>query len=431
MKTFALFNTDFYQLSMMLGYILSDIATERTGFEAFTRKLNPKVTDRNAYRFAGQGDLIQYIKQIQTELQDPELLDTFLKIVIPKVPEHQDVIALKVVEKWPQLMANTKFTINMLDTGEPVHPLVPAVQYIGPRWIGQLIETPVICMINGETARFTAGLKPHDLGAYIAALIERATAYRKATQKPLLEAGFRRAPSFGQAALASTIAMKCGWNGTSNVAALQRGLVTLDQVGGTMAHAFVLSYDTELEAFWTWHDVFPGTTQLTDTHDVNSAIQLLIDNNLKPRDVRIDCSPLDELCVSARAQMDRQGWMDVGIFATGDMTPELLVDFEARDIPFTKTMAGTKYVNPPGFDDQECGFVYKIVEYTRNETKHCPQKTTTGKRNYPGLKSVAFDSVRNEVIVDCNPEKPGYDHASLKLANPDANVVFVNTGEDA
>lgn len=425
MKTFALFNTDFYQVSMMLAYILRGIESELAGFEAFVRRINPNVTTKSAYRFGGEEGLKAFICNIQGEITDPELLNTFLELITPKITHNRDEVVATVKSRWKHLIENASFQYNVAGDFTVVKPQVPVFQYWGPRWLGQLIETPVLNMINGETARNTSGKPPHDLMAYVDAVTEQAKLARHATDKPLLEGGFRRAPSFPQALIASNIAITNGWNGTSNIAAAQAGMVPYTSLGGTMAHSYVLSFEKELDAFIFWDKIFPHTTHLVDTNNVLSAVQMIIDAGIRPSDVRIDCSPIDTLCIETRKLLDKHGLHDVGIYPSGDMSPGLIRMLEQQGIPLTKTMIGTKYVNPPGFEDQESGFVYKLVQYIREDRTIFPVKNTVDKKNYPGLKNVYAKG--NKIFVDCSGKLDwfGFEAYSLRKVDDEAEVIFV------
>jgi nicotinate phosphoribosyltransferase len=173
-----------------------------------------------------------------------------------------------------------------------------------------------------------------------------------------------------------------------------------------------MSFESELESFRAWDEVFPGSTILIDTYDVTRAAEMLVKYNIKPNDVRIDSDPLDEYAIEVRAIFDSAGWNDVGIFISGDLTPEVLRDYEDRGVPFTKCMAGSKYLNNGWGNDCNCGFVYKIVEYiNENGNRVLPVKLSTGKRSYPGLKR--FDNVAGEIQVSIG-EGTGLDMSALR-----------------
>jgi nicotinate phosphoribosyltransferase len=152
--------------------------------------------------------------------------------------------------------------------------------------------------------------------------------------------------------------------------------------------------------------MFPNSTILVDTYDTISAVKSLIRENIKPDTVRIDSGKLDILCFEVRKILDDAGWNDVKIFISGDLTSEILIDYEARGVPFDKCMAGTKFVNVGLAKFTNAGYVYKIVEYTIESDIEIdritiyPQKKAEGKSNYPGLKHVTYEDGKIFVRVN-------------------------------
>ena len=301
------------------------------------------------------------------------------------------------------------FEYTIIPEGTIVKPYIPVFQFKGPKVIGQMIETKITNIINGPTGFKTFkeyGSKRviHNIEnilfnskEYERKLREKAREYRNSTTKVILEAAYRRAPSEDIAIKASKIAIEEGWNGTSNVAAYMTGEINIDAIGGTMAHAFVMSFETEIEAFRVWNEIYPNSTILVDTYDTINAVKSLIENNIKPATVRIDSGDLKEMTYKVRKILNEAGWNDVKIFISGDITPEMLREFEEEGVPFDITMAGTKYVNIEEIAFINAGFVYKIVEYINKKGERVfPVKKATGKSNYPGLKEVYFN---NDIVV--------------------------------
>lgn len=444
MKSFKLFNTDYYQLSMVLAYILNDKANEQTAFEAFYRRSKNNLSNGFAYIFSGEVEVRELMQTYQDEVQDPEFLETFLGLIMKMVPENRrSDVETEIRERWDNL--EKTFEYDVYPEGTVLHPYVPAFQYYGPKWIGQLMETPICNTINGKTGLKTIGhygtVSDKDFKAlkclvyetqddfivwngFLSEIYHRAIEFSEANEdgKILLEAGLRRAPSILAANVASDIALDNGWHGTSNVAAHFTSFdVPLDKIGGTMAHAFVMSFSSELEAYKAWDKVFPNSTILIDTYDVIGAIKMLIEHDIKPSDVRIDSEPLDDYAIEVRQIMDDAGWNDVGIFISGDLTPQRIRNFNQRNIPYDKWMAGTKYVNVNLGSMVNAGFVYKVVQFEENGQSHYPEKASTGKSNYSGLKRVYV--LNGDVVVDCRPDNGqwglNFDPADI---NSSANV---------
>lgn len=433
----SLLHTDFYQLSMAWAYMLTDNkANDITGFEAYCRDIKDHISSRGFYVFKGEETVRDFISSITKEIRTPKFRDRFISLVHPKVKsELWKAQKKEVLKKWDNL--SKEFEFEVYPDGVKVVPFAPVFQFRGPRWIGQLLETPILNLINGATGLNTQNVLNGEnpdrnlalksivypeqnsddlyMNAHIAFQTElgnRAKEYRESTKAILLEAGLRRAPGFSSAMFASGEALLNGWDGTSNVATIDIFDASPSKVGGTMAHAFVMSFESELESFRAWDEVFPGSTILIDTYDVTRAAEMLVKYNIKPNDVRIDSDPLDEYAIEVRAIFDSAGWNDVGIFISGDLTPEVLRDYEDRGVPFTKCMAGSKYLNNGWGNDCNCGFVYKIVEYiNENGNRVLPVKLSTGKRSYPGLKR--FDNVAGEIQVSIG-DGTGLDMSALR-----------------
>ena len=402
-----IFNTDYYQFTMSLAYLLCGKANETTGFESFVRNIKKEIDpSQQAYIFSGEKEVVSFLETVKTEIQSENFFELFWTIVsksISKEKQHQ--IYEKAKEAFDSVDKNFEYTV--LKEGSIVKPYVPVFQYKGPKIFGQMIETKITNIINGRTGLKSYKAKNKALeeivndrntnayNDYLERIEKRAVQYRRATSKILLEAGYRRSPSQGIADEASRIAMEQNWDGTSNVSAYQKGLV--DKIGGTMAHSFIMSFESELEAFKTWNEIFTGSTILIDTYDTINAVKTLIKHNIRPSSVRIDSGDLKALSFKVRDILDNAGWTEVQIFISGDMTPELLAEFEKENVPFDITMAGTKYVNIDEAVHVNAGFVYKIVEYEKNGKKFYPVKKASGKSNYPGLKKVEFK--KDKIIV--------------------------------
>lgn len=395
-----IFNTDYYQLTMALAYLLKCKANEITGFESFVRNIKQDVNiNQDYYIFSGEKEIKDFIDIIKKEIKSEELFYQFWKLVSKSIiHSKREYYYYMAKEAFKNI--DKDFEFNVIKEGTKVKPFMPVFQYKGPKIFGQLIETKITNIINGRTGYKTFGSNStidsivndidysNEYKEYKNELRKKAREFRDSTSRIILEAGYRRAPSQGIANYASMIAIEENWNGSSNVAAYQEGLISIDSIGGSMAHSFVMSFENEIEAFKAWNDFFPDSTILIDTYDVIEAINTLIENNIKPPSVRIDSGDLKEMSFKVRTILDKAGWNDVKIFISGDMTPELLKEYENENVPFDITMAGTKYVNIGEIKHVNAGFVYKIVEYEKEGKRYFPVKKASGKSNFPGLKKI-------------------------------------------
>jgi nicotinate phosphoribosyltransferase len=371
--------TDFYQLTMSYANLILGIAGEITGFESFYRHPKSEVAgDNGFYIFSGEQAVKNFMTSVLNEIKDPSFFDSFWDILSPKIDDPDSSKYRQAKSAFNDISKDFSFTV--VPDGTKVYPKMPVFQFKGPRMIGQLIETPITNIINGRTGKETfsnffnnskiLNQIEYSLScdtSYCNKLISRALEYRNATDKILLEAGFRRSPSFNIAFNASQIALDVGWDGTSNTSFYKD--ISPHLIGGTMAHAFIMSFENELDAFKAWNQVFPNSTILIDTYDTLNAVRLLIDNDIKPSAVRIDSDPIEQLAFDVRSILDSAGWTDVKIFLSGDITPEKLIQWENNNVPFDICMAGTKYVNLDYMHSINAGFVYKIVVLVKSLMK--------------------------------------------------------------
>ncbi len=404
-----LFCTDYYQLSMVSAYMLCDRANDIAGFEAFVRKINPLTNiygthyeiDNDAYH-----SVTQFIYQIKYELETKkeELFNLFWAIIKKDLENGENLRS-----QWMDL--DIEFEFNLLEPNSVIKPYMPIFQYKGPRWLGQLLETPILLLLNSQIGLNTfKKFGDDDLGStlyhkltaivypmgnstyqhYLETVKQKLNKYRRIlpTEILLLEAGFRRAPSYKAAVDVAKNAILCGWNGTSNVGAYIDGGLAIEKIGGSCAHSYVMSFEDEMEAFKTWMKIFPNSTLLIDTYDTLQAAKNLVKEGLKPKCIRIDSEPLDELTKEVRTIFDNADWKDVQIFISGDLTPKRLKKFVEQGIPFNRCMAGTKLVNIDGAERINAGMVYKLVEYEKNGHIYRPQKYSQGKESIGGLKKI-------------------------------------------
>lgn len=398
-------DTDFYQLSIVLAYIISDIADEEAGFECFYRHPK-KELDYSCY-FKGENEVNEFISSVKKEIKNKTFVNDFIKYISPKIRIEKREEYIKKVKEFFKKDFDFEYTVFKDDC--VVNPMIPVFQFKGPRWIGTIIETPITNIINGRTGLNTqrhlnkntqfqedivnGNRNSKNWDIYLNMLRNRALDYRASTDVPLMDASYRRAAGAKIAVKTAEIGMECGLNGTSNLRALRTSPFIKDyMVGGTMAHSYIMSYKTELEGFKVWNEVFPNTSFLVVTYNTVKAVLKIIRNDLKPKNVRIDSGDFFVICQVVRDILDEAGWEDVGIYISGDLTPELLRELTEKKVPFNQAMIGTKLTNIDEIVGINPGFVYKLVEYTRDGEKVYPVKKASGKGNYPGLKEVIVEN---------------------------------------
>ncbi len=412
--------TDMYQLTMNCVYMAENRHNEEVVFECFVRGVRGVVNpEKDVYYFSGEKEIHKMMEKTKEIFADrdmrEEMKDEFINLVIPKVCKSEQENVRVAIEKAFDDEILIDYTVMRENT--PVTPLVPVFMFRGSRWIGQLIETFVTNIVNGKTGyntlkkagnvdseteyelkNLTIGIFDEELpdinilNKYNIDLENRAEEYRMELKEGqnLTEAAYRRAPSFYSAYMASMVALDRGWAATSNTTLyFSEGKEMLAKIGGSFAHSFVMGHNSEKEAFETWLKYFPESILLIDSYDVMNAVDIITTNRLKTTFVRIDSEPLDSYAKDVFKKFQEAG-MDTKIYLSSDITPERIREFNEREIPCHRIMAGTKYVNCGEVEKINCGFVYKITVNSINGEVNYPEKKATGKKNYPGYKYVVF-----------------------------------------
>jgi nicotinate phosphoribosyltransferase len=183
-----------------------------------------------------------------------------------------------------------------------------------------------------------------------------------------------------------------GFGGTSNVFSSKRYGIP---VVGTMAHAFVMAFKTELESFLAYGTAFPERTiLLVDTYDTVKGIgnAILAGLELKKkghrlRGIRLDSGDMVALSKTARKMLDTAGLEYVKIFASGDLDEFKIKELLSRGARIDNFGVGTRMgvsVDAPYLD-----VIYKISEVSDENGEFLPtMKLSKDKTTYPGRKQV-------------------------------------------
>ncbi len=345
--------TDLYELTMAQGYFLSGRADQRARFDYFFRN-NPF---KGGYvLFAGLKDLCQQLTQLRF---DEDTL-AYLK----QLDFNEDFIAY--LKDW-------RFTgnISAVKEGEVVFPLEPILQVEGDLVETQIIESLLLNTLNFESLIAT-----------------KASRIAHACQgKPFAEFGLRRAQGLG-AIQATHAAIVGGAYASSNIlASAIHGIPTR----GTLAHSWIQQFDSELEAFRAWADLYPDhCVLLVDTYNtLNSGIPHAItvakeleQKNKKLVAIRLDSGDLAYLSKKARQILDEHGLEDVKIYATNQLDEYLIKSLLDQGAPIDLFGVGTRLVT--GHPDGALDGVYKLA--TRQETPALKISDNFTKVNLPGHK---------------------------------------------
>lgn len=204
--------TDHYQITMSYAYWKNKRHEEQSVFEAFFRK-NPfkgKFTI-----FAGIEEVIKYVKALKFR---PEHI-AYLKTQLPNAPqEYFD---------WLATVDTSKVKVFGIKDGRLVFPREPLVRLEGPLPILQLMETPILNLINFASLVCTNGARMK---------------WTAGENKTCIEFGLRRAQGPNGAMTATKYSYLGGFDSSSNAhAGFKFGI----PIVGTHAHSFVMSYESE------------------------------------------------------------------------------------------------------------------------------------------------------------------------------------------
>src|SRR5690606_2201169 len=301
--------TDFYQLTMAYAYWKSGKAEQEAVFNLFFRK-NPF---QNGFTIAAGLDyVIDFCRTFSFPEEDLEFLRG------QKSPDGQRMFE----EDFIQYLAQLTFScdIDAVEEGEVVFPHMPLLRVKGPLIQCQLLETPLLNLVNFQT-----------LVATKAARITLA-----AKGDPVMEFGLRRAQGIDGAIAATRASYIGGCSSTSNVMA---GKLFDIPVTGTHAHSWIMSFDTELEAFQAYADAFPDSCiLLVDTYDTINVGKTAIEVGKKLRGkgkeligIRIDSGDLAYFSNVARKMLDEAGFTQAKIVASNDLDEHILTSLKLQE----------------------------------------------------------------------------------------------------
>lgn len=330
--------TDFYELTMMAGYLKEDRANFRVCFEYFFRSLPPHAGFAVC---AGLGPFLDYLEHLRFTDDDIDYLDSV------DVFDHEFLAYLR--------QFKPACTIRAVPEGTLVFPHEPLMQIEGAIFEAQLLETAVLNMLNFQTLIAT----------------KAARVCLAAEREPVMEFGLRRAHGPDGGLSGSRAAHIGGCSSTSNVLA---GKIYGIPIAGTHAHSWVMSFPSELEAFRAFARHYPDRcVLLVDTYDtvhsgVPNAIQVFKEMHAKgckmrPA-IRLDSGDLAKLSKAAHQMMRDAGFDDPLIVGSNDLDEDLIADLKRQGAKINAWGVGTHLITAS--DSPALSGVYKLVAIQQN-----------------------------------------------------------------
>jgi nicotinate phosphoribosyltransferase len=366
--------TDFYELTMMGGYHACGKERQKVVFDLFFRS----IPSEGGYCVAsGLCSALDYVLNLRFGPEEIEYL------------QARRMFGSRFLE----FLAQLRFTgdIDAIPEGTVVFPYEPLVRVSAPIAEAQLIETPLLNQVNFQTLIAT----------------KAARVVLAAEGQPVMEFGLRRAQGSDGALSASRAAYIGGVASTSNVLAGQRFGIP---VMGTMAHSWVMSFPTELEAFRAYARTYPdGCILLVDTYDtlgsgVPNAIRVgqeLEASGHRFIGIRLDSGDLAVLSQKARRMLDEAGLRDAKIVASSDLDELIIRDLNAQGARIDQWGVGTNLVTSR--DCPALGGVYKLAAAEQDGEMQPRLKLSNNiaKLTDPGIKELhRIKSVQGEWLGD-------------------------------
>ena len=385
--------TDFYQLTMMQGYLMSGQHTRKAVFDMFFRK-NP---EQSAYAIAcGLDLLIKFIESIHFSEDDIGFLEGEGSFT----PEFLDYLR------------TFRFggDIHAVPEGTVVFPHEPILRVTAPIIEAQFLETALLNIMNHQTLIAT----------------KAARICLAAEGDPVLEFGLRRAQGPDAGILGARAAIIGGCAATSNVLA---GKMFDVPIRGTHAHSWIMSFDDELTAFREYARLYPlQCILLVDTYDtlrsgVPNAIKIFSQMRKEGRltgtyGIRLDSGDLAYLSKAARAMLDDAGFNNAVISASSDLDEGLIKDLKHQGAKITLWGVGTNLITSK--DCPSLGGVYKISAKEGQDGEMIPKiklSDNPEKITNPGKKTIfrIYDKQSGKMKADVIALEGEYIDASKDL----------------
>lgn len=368
--------TDLYQLTMMNGYLKENRKNEIAIFDIFFRQ-NGMITYSLACGLEQACDYILNLKFGEEEIKYLKSLNTFS-------------------DEFIEYLKNFRFTgdVYAVPEGTMVFPGEPILTVKAPIMEAQFIETALLNIINFQTL-----------------IASKAAKIRYAAKDDIvMEFGLRRAQAPDAGIYGARAAVIGGCNSTSNVLAGQMFDIP---VSGTHAHSWVMNFEDEYTAFKAYANTYPeNTLLLVDTFDtlnqgVPNAIKVfkeLKDAGYKPKGIRLDSGDLAYLSKKAREMLDKAGFPDTIICASGDLDENSIYSLKNQGAKINSWGVGTKLITSA--DMPALGGVYKLSGIVCENGEIIPKiklSDNTEKITNPGFKNIirVYDKNTKKAEADC------------------------------
>lgn len=329
--------TDLYQLTMSYGYWKAGLDKKEAVFHLFFRK---RPFNGGFAISAGLENAVEYLRNFRFGAEDLAYLAEL------RSPHGAPLFS----DDFFDHLAQMRFSchVDAIPEGNVVFPYEPLVRVQGPLIQCQLLESPLLNLINFPSLIAT----------------KAARVCIAANGDPVSEFGLRRAQGIDGAITASRSAYIGGCESTSNVLA---GRLFGIPVRGTHSHSWVMVFDDEFDAFKVYAEQMPDNCVfLVDTYDTLEGVKKAIEvgKRLKERGkkmlgIRLDSGDLAYLSIKSRQMLDAAGFTDVQIVASNELDETIIGELKRQGARIDVWGVGTHLVT--GGSQPALDGVYKIA----------------------------------------------------------------------
>ena len=345
--------TDLYELTMGQAYFSQEMHQTAT----FSLNVRSYPSNRGFLVSAGLDDVLDYLERLSF---DDEAVD-----YLRSTGTFGD--------DFLEYLRGVRFTgsVRAVPEGRLFFADEPLMEITAPIIEAQLVETYVINQMNLQTALAT----------------KAARCVWAAQGRGIADFASRRTQGSDAAMKMARTSYMAGFASTSNVLAASHYDIP---PAGTMAHSFISSFPTELDAFRAYASCFPDRTiLLLDTYDTVAgawnAVAIAKEmeaNGRRLTGVRLDSGDYAKLSLQVRHVLDDHGLDYVRILVSGGLDEYELESLVASGAPVDLFGVGTKAgvsADAPWSD-----MVYKLVCFDDRPV----MKLSEGKMSLPGAKQI-------------------------------------------
>jgi len=328
--------TDLYELTMAYAYWKSGTADKEA---VFYHSFRTPPFESGFTISCGLASALEYLNRFQFSDSDLAYLGSI---------RGQDGRPL-FDRHFLEFLKRLRLTCDMdaVPEGTFVFPQEPLVRVQGPIIQAQILETALLNFLNFQSLIAT----------------KAARVCIAAQGDPVIEFGLRRAQGVDGGLTGSRAAYIGGCASTSNLLA---GKLYGIPVAGTHAHSWVMSFDSELQAFSEFAKALPNNAVfLVDTYNSLEGVRHAVEVGRQMRargqalaGIRLDSGDLAFLSRQARKILDDAGFTAAVIIGSNDLDEYLIESLKQQRAAIGCWGVGTRLIT--GYDHPALGGVYKL-----------------------------------------------------------------------